>query len=44
MPVVLTTPAEIDQWLHAPIEEALELQKPSAEDVLEFAPEEKNAA
>ena len=23
MPVVLTTPAEVDQWLHAPMEEAL---------------------
>lgn len=44
MPVVLTTPAQIDQWLHAPMEEALTLQKPAAEDVLEVAPEEKEAA
>lgn len=28
MPVLLTTPAEIEQWLTAPAEEALELQRP----------------
>ncbi len=44
MPVVLTTPAEVDRWLHAPIEEALQLQKPAAENVLEIAPEEEKAA
>ena len=44
MPVVLTTPAEVDQWLHAPVEEALTLHKPAAEDVLEIAPDEKKAA
>lgn len=41
MPVVLTTPADVDQWLHASIEEALALQKPAADDVLEIVPEEK---
>jgi len=40
MPVVLTTPAEVDQWLHAPMEEALTLQKPAAEDGLELVPAE----
>jgi putative SOS response-associated peptidase YedK len=44
MPVVLTTPAEVDQWLHPPMEEALTLQKPAAEDLLEIVPEEKRAA
>jgi putative SOS response-associated peptidase YedK len=44
MPVVLTTPAELDHWLHAPVEEALTLQKPAAEGVLEITPEEKEAA
>ena len=44
MPVVLTTPAEVDQWLQAPMEEALTLQKPAAEDALVMLQEEKKAA
>jgi putative SOS response-associated peptidase YedK len=44
MPVVLTTPAEVEQWLHAPVEEALKLQTPAPEDLLELVPEEKKAA
>ncbi len=34
MPVILTTPAEIDQWLTAPATEALVLQRPLADDAL----------
>jgi putative SOS response-associated peptidase YedK len=44
MPVVLTMPAEVDHWLRAPMKEALTLQKPAAEDLLEMVPEEKRAA
>ena len=44
MPVVLTTPAAVDQRLHAPMEEALTLQKPAAEDVLQIVAEEEKAA
>jgi putative SOS response-associated peptidase YedK len=32
MPVLLTTEDEADQWLTAPIEEALELQRPLPSD------------
>jgi putative SOS response-associated peptidase YedK len=28
MPVILTTPDEINLWMNAPAEEALELQRP----------------
>jgi putative SOS response-associated peptidase YedK len=28
MPVILTTPAEIDQWMNAPTEDALAFQRP----------------
>lgn len=34
MPVVLTTPSEFEQWLTAPIEEALKLQRPLPAGVL----------
>jgi putative SOS response-associated peptidase YedK len=34
MPVILTTPAEIDLWLFADASEALELQRPLADDAL----------
>ena len=34
MPVILTTPAEIDLWLEAEMIEALTLQRPLADDAL----------
>jgi putative SOS response-associated peptidase YedK len=34
MPVILTTPAEIDLWLLADAPKALELQRPLPEDAL----------
>jgi putative SOS response-associated peptidase YedK len=34
MPVILTTPDEIDLWLTAPAEVALALQRPLADDCL----------
>ena len=34
MPVILTTPEEIETWLTAPIEEAFKLQRPLANDAL----------
>src|SRR5271165_5741304 len=34
MPVILTTPAEVDQWLDAETSHALALQRPLADDVL----------
>ena len=34
MPVILTTPDEWDAWLRAPIEEALQLQRPMPDDAL----------
>ena len=34
MPVILTTPEEIDLWLHADAPKALELQRPLPDDVL----------
>jgi putative SOS response-associated peptidase YedK len=32
MPVILTTPDEVDIWLTAPAEEALRLQRPLADN------------
>jgi putative SOS response-associated peptidase YedK len=34
MPVILTTPAEIEQWMTAPAEEALKLQRPLPDGTL----------
>ena len=36
MPVILTSAEEIDQWLTAPTAEALELQRPLADEQLEL--------
>jgi putative SOS response-associated peptidase YedK len=36
MPVILTTPAEFDQWLGADIGEALALQRPLADKALQI--------
>lgn len=44
MPVMLTTPAEIEQWLEGTPEEALQLQKPAAEDAIALLPAEKKDA
>jgi putative SOS response-associated peptidase YedK len=34
MPVILTTREEVEQWLTAPPNDALELQRPLADDAL----------
>jgi putative SOS response-associated peptidase YedK len=39
MPVVLTTPEEYEIWLSAPAEEALRLQRPLPDDMLEIVAE-----
>ena len=44
MPVILTTPAEVEQWLRGTAAEALALQKPAAKDVIELVSEKKGAA
>ena len=36
MPVILTTQDEIDRWLTAPAEVALQLQRPLPDDVLQI--------
>ena len=36
MPVVLTTPAEVENWLLAPQEEALKLQRPLPDGALKI--------
>jgi putative SOS response-associated peptidase YedK len=44
MPVILTTPAEVEQWLRGTPAEALALQKPAANDVIELVSGDKEAA
>ncbi len=36
MPVILTTPAEVDAWLLAPTKEALALQRPLLDGALKI--------
>jgi putative SOS response-associated peptidase YedK len=36
MPVILTTEAEVDKWMTAPVPEALELQRPLPDDMLQI--------
>ncbi|MEA2916403.1 MAG: hypothetical protein QOJ15_8484 [Bradyrhizobium sp.] len=44
MPVILTTVAEVEQWLTGSVEEALALQRPAADDVIKLLADEKKAA
>jgi putative SOS response-associated peptidase YedK len=44
MPVLLLTDADVETWLTAPTNEALELQKPAPDDAIVVLPEEKKAA
>jgi putative SOS response-associated peptidase YedK len=39
MPVILTSPEEYEIWLTAPVEEALKLQRPLPDDMLEIVAE-----
>jgi putative SOS response-associated peptidase YedK len=34
MPVILTTPGEVETWMTAPVEEALKLQRPLPDGTL----------
>jgi hypothetical protein len=40
----VTTQPEAEQWLEAPPEEALRLQKPTPDDAIVLVPERKKAA
>ncbi len=39
MPVILTTPEEYHVWLNAPTEEALKLQRPLPDEMLQIVAE-----
>jgi putative SOS response-associated peptidase YedK len=39
MPVILTSPEEYEVWLTAPTEEALKLQRPLPDEMLEIVAE-----
>lgn len=39
MPVILTTPEEYESWLTTPAEEALKLQRPLPDDMLQIVAE-----
>jgi len=42
--VLIRTREEAEQWLEAPPEEALQLQKPAPDDAIVLLPEEKKVA
>lgn len=44
MAVLIRTKDETEQWLEAPAEEALQLQKPAPDDAIVLLPTEKKAA
>jgi putative SOS response-associated peptidase YedK len=44
MPVLLLIDADVETWLTAPTDEALQLQKPAPEDAVIIVPQEKKAA
>lgn len=44
MPVLIRTKDEAEQWLEAPAEEAMKLQKPAPDDASVLLPETKEAA
>ena len=44
MPVMLTTEADVEQWLTGTPEEALELQKPADDAAIVVWPREENGA
>lgn len=44
MPVLIRTKEEAEQWLEAPAEEALQLQKPAPDDAIVLLPATKKAA
>jgi len=44
MPVLIRSPEEAEQWLEAPAEEAMKLQKPAPDGALVLLPEARKAA
>jgi putative SOS response-associated peptidase YedK len=44
MPVMRTTPADVERWLNGTPEEALELQRPGANEAIVLLPLERKAA